>query len=146
MPFHFSLQAALHLYQSLEHQQELRLRTANQLVARVRHMIDQLDLQKQQNYAQRSHELQERTTGAELEFKRMAESALARRREELESELLRVQQLRDEQQRNFRIARRRRETLDSLRETQLHNFQLAAERRAQRQADDAFLFRRKRPT
>jgi flagellar export protein FliJ len=143
MPFHFSLQAVLHLYQSLEHQQELRLRAANQQVARVRHMIEQLDTVKQQNRARQSQELQAGTTSAELEFARTLESALVRRRGELEVELVRAQQLRDEQQRNFHVARRRRETLSSLRETQLKNYQREAARREQRQADDAFLLRRK---
>jgi flagellar export protein FliJ len=143
MPFHFSLQAVLHLYQSLEHQQELRLRAANQQVARVRHMIEQLDTVKQQNRARQSQELQTGTTSAELEFARTLESALMKRRGELEVELVRAQQLRDEQQRNFHVARRRRETLSSLRETQLENYQREAARREQRQADDAFLLRRK---
>jgi flagellar export protein FliJ len=143
MPFHFSLQAVLHLYQSLEHQQELRLRAANQQVARVRHMIEQLDAAKQQNRARQSQELQAGTTSAELEFARTLESALMRRRGELEAELLRVQQVRDEQQRNFHVARRRRETLSSLRESQLEKYQREAARREQRQADDAFLLRRK---
>jgi flagellar export protein FliJ len=143
MPFHFSLQAVLHLYQSLEHQQELRLRAANQQVARVRHMIEQLDTVKQQNRARQAQELQAGTTSAELEFARTMESALMKRRGELEVELVRVQQLRDEQQRNFHIARRRRETLSSLRKTQLKNYQREAARREQRQADDTFLLRRK---
>jgi flagellar export protein FliJ len=143
MPFHFSLQAVLHLYQSLEHQQELRLRVANQQVARVRHMIEQLDTVKQQNRARQAQELQAGITSAELEFARNMASALMKRRGELEVELVRAQQLRDEQQRNFHIARRRRETLSSLRETKLRQYQREAARRDQRQADDAFLLRRK---
>jgi flagellar export protein FliJ len=143
MPFHFSLQAVLHLYQSLEHQQELRLRAANQQVARVRHMIEQLDTVKQQNRARQAQELQAGITSAELEFARNMASALMKRRGELEVELVRAQQLRDEQQRNFHLARRRRETLSSLRETKLRQYQREAARRDQRQADDAFLLRRK---
>jgi flagellar export protein FliJ len=143
MPFHFSLQAVLHLYQSLEHQQELRLRAANQQVTRVRHMIEQFDALKHQNRSRQAQELQAGTTSAELEFARTMESALMRRRGELEAELVRVQQMRDEQQRNFHVARRRRETLSSLRESQLKNYQREAARREQRQADDSFLLRRK---
>jgi flagellar export protein FliJ len=78
-----------------------------------------------------------------MEFERATELALTRRRGELETELVRAQQLRDEQQRNFRAARRRRETLNSLREHQLRQYKLEAARREQRQADDAFLLRRK---
>jgi flagellar export protein FliJ len=143
MSFQFSLQAVLHLYEGLEHQQELRLRAANQQVARVRHMIEQLDALKQHNRDQQSRELQAGTTGAELEFERATEWALRRRRVELDGELVRVQHLRDEQQRTFRQARRRRETLSTLRETQLHLHQREAARRQQRQVDDAFLLRRK---
>jgi flagellar export protein FliJ len=143
MPFHFSLQAVLHLYQSLEHQQELRLRAANQQVTRVRHMIEQFDALKHQNRSRQAQELQAGTTSAELEFARTMESTLMKRRGELEVELVRVQQMRDEQQRNFHVARRRRETLSSLRESQLKNYQREAARREQRQADDSFLLRRK---
>jgi flagellar export protein FliJ len=146
MPFRFSLQSVLHLYQSIEHQQELRLRAANQQVARVRHMIEQVEAHKQQRRSQQSVELQAGTTGAELQFEQIMESSLRRRREELEAELMRVQQLRDEQQRNFRQARRRRETLDSLRETRLHRYQREAQRSEQLQQDDSFLLRRKRST
>ncbi|HEY6764333.1 MAG TPA: flagellar FliJ family protein [Candidatus Sulfotelmatobacter sp.] len=143
MPFLFPLQSILHLYQSLEHQQELRLRAANQQVARVRHLIEQLNLRKQQNKLQQSRELQVGTTGAELEFERSMESALLSHRGELESELVRMQQLRDEQQRLFRHARRRRETLDTLREQKLLEYEREASRREQRQADDSFLLRRR---
>ena len=146
MPFHFSLQAVLHLYQSLEHQQELRVRAANQKVARVRHAIEQLEALKRQNREQQSRELQTGKTGAELQFERTVESALIRHRGQLEIELVRVEQVRDEQQRNFRQARRRRETLTSLREAQFHLYQREAARREQRQADEAFLLRRKSST
>jgi flagellar export protein FliJ len=78
-----------------------------------------------------------------MEFERATDLGLTHRRGELETELVRAQQFRDEQQRNFRAARRRRETLNSLREHQLRQYQLEATRREQRQADDAFLLRRK---
>jgi flagellar export protein FliJ len=143
MSFRFSLQAVLHLYEGLEHQHELRLRTANQQVARVRHLIEQLDALRQHNRAQQARELEAGKTGAELQFERAMELALMRRRGEMDIELARAQQLRDEQQRIFRQARRRRETLSTLRETPLHHYQREAARREQRQVDEAFLLRRK---
>jgi flagellar export protein FliJ len=142
MAFHFSLHAVLHLYQSIEHQQELRLRAANQQVAKVRHMIELVDAQKQLNRSQQSTELQSGTTGAELEFARATEMALNQRRGALEAELMRAQHFRDEQQRAFRQAHRRRETLSTLRESQLQQYRHEAARREQRQVDDAFLMRR----
>ena len=48
MPFHFPLQAVLHYRQSVEHQQELRLRAANQQVVRVQHLIEQTDLRRKE--------------------------------------------------------------------------------------------------
>ena len=43
MAFHFPLQAVYQFRKSLEHQQELRLRAANQQVAKVHHLLEQTE-------------------------------------------------------------------------------------------------------
>jgi flagellar export protein FliJ len=141
MAFHFPLQAVFHFRQSVEHQQELRLRAANQQVARVRHLLDQLDDRIRQLQIRESQELGAGTTSAELRFALWGEASLREQRQNAERELLRWQNLRDQQQKIFQQARRERETFESLRDHQLREYQRDAARREQRQLDDLFLLR-----
>jgi flagellar export protein FliJ len=141
MAFHFPLQAVFHFRQSVEHQQELRLRAANQQVAKVRHGIEQIDERLRLMQAREAQELQAGTTAAELRFALGWEASLRQLRQETERELARWEKLRDQQQRIFQQARRERETFESLRDQQLCDYQRDAARREQRQLDDLFLLR-----
>jgi flagellar export protein FliJ len=143
--FHFSLQAVLHFRQSQEHQQELRLRAANQQVGRVRHAIEQLDQYLIAISDQQSQQLPAGATAAELQFHHVCETALRQRRLELALELSRLQHLRDQQQKIFEHARRERETLESLRNNQRQEYERRSRRREQRQLDDLYLARRVNP-
>jgi|SRR5579863_2802131 len=142
MPFHFPLQTVLHYHESLEHQQELRLRAANQQVARVRRIIDHLGARMQDLHDSRARELATGTTAAEVRFHELRKSAFERQRHELECELQRLQTLRDEQQKLFVEARRRAETLAGLSEAQRRAYERRSDRREQRRLDEAFLLRR----
>jgi len=142
MPFTFPLQAVLHLRQSLEHQQELRLRAANQQVARVRHLLEQIDLHREQLQLLQGNDLTAGTTAAEMRFGLVCDGEILRHRRELEQQLLRLQQLRDQQREIFQQARRARETLESVRNRQLFLYRKQAARREQRNMDDLFLLRR----
>ena len=142
MPFHFPLQAILHFRQSIEHQQELRLRAANQQVARGQHGIEQIDLRRQALLAEQSRDLGAGITAAELRFGLQCGSELIRHRRELELQLVRLQQLRDQQREIFQQARRTRETLEAVRDRQLRLYNQEAARREQRNLDDLFLLRR----
>jgi len=139
MTFDFPLQAVLHLRQSVEHQQELRLRAANQQVARVRHLLDQLDERVRQLKIRQSQELGVGTTSAELRFALLAEASVHQQRQVAERELVRWQNLRDQQQKLFQQARRERETFETLRNHQLREYERIAARREQQQLDDLFL-------
>jgi|SRR6266700_484824 len=141
MAFHFPLQAVFHLRQSMEHQQELRLRSANQQVARVRHLMEQLDAHLHDRHLQCLHDLAEGSTAAELRFASEGDSCLLDHRKALEGELTRLQNLRDQQQRIYAQARRERETFESLRDHQFSVYQRDVLRRAQRELDDTFLLR-----
>jgi flagellar export protein FliJ len=132
----------LHLRQSLEHQQELRLRSANQQVARVRHLLEQMDLHRERLLLLQGDELTAGTTAAELRFSLLCDGEILRHRRELEQQLVRLQQLRDQQREIFQQARRARETLESVRDRQLLMYQKQAARREQRNMDDLFLLRR----
>lgn len=142
MALHFRLQAVLHLRQSLEHQQELRLRAANQQVARVRHLIDQMEAHRQQALQRQSEALLVGVTAAELRFGVLCDTELLRHRRELEHQLKKLLQARDQQMEVFRQARRLRETLESVRDLQLRSYGKEAARREQRAMDDLFLMRR----
>ncbi len=142
MAFHFPLDAVLHLRQSQEHQQELRLRAANQQVARVRHLIEQMDLHRQQLQLLQSNELSAGTSAAELRFGLLRDGEILRHRRELEQQMIRLEQARDQQREIFQQARQARETLESVRNQQLRVHEKQAARREQRNMDDLFLLRR----
>ena len=77
MAFHFPLQAVFHFRQSVEHQQELRLRTANQQVARARRVVEQFDERIRQVQLRQCQELGAGTTSAEMRFALTGEAARA---------------------------------------------------------------------
>lgn len=141
MAFHFALQAVYHFRQSVEHQQELRLRTANQQVAKVHHLVEQTEDGIKELQVRRTRELGDGMTAAEMIFILNALSVLAARRKDLERELVRLKNLRDQQQRVFQQARRERETFESLRDEQFRLYVRNQGRREQRQLDDSFLLR-----
>jgi len=141
MAFRFPLQAVFHLRQSVEHQQESRLRAANQQVTKVRHLIDGVDTRIREIQISSARELATGTTAAELYFAHVTESSLQAQRVDLLRELSRVQHLRDQQQQIFQQARRERETFESLRNQQMQVYQRQQARREQRQLDDSFLSR-----
>jgi flagellar export protein FliJ len=141
MAFHFPLHAVLHIRQSIEHQQELRLRAANQRVARVRGLIEHLEGSRQELHSTQSAELSAGTTAAELRFELQCDAELLRHRRELEHQLAGLQQVRDQQREIFQQARRARETLECVRDQKLRLYEKEALRREQRNLDDLFLLR-----
>jgi flagellar export protein FliJ len=141
MAFRFPLEAVLHFRWSTEHQQELRLRAANQRVARVRHRIEQLDRSGGELKLLQAKRLTEGTTAAEMRFALQCESEIVRRRREFEQQLAMLEQARDRQREIFQQARRARETLEAVRDRQLNLYRKKAGRREQRQVDDLFLLR-----
>jgi len=141
MPFRFPFQAVFHLRQSIERQEELRLRAANQQVARVRHAVDQIDLSLRQMKVSLSETLAAGTTAAEIRFALSAQTTFSQHRQELLRELSRVEQLRDQQRRIFQKVRQERETFENLRDAQRRAYQRDQDRREQSNLDDLFLLR-----
>ncbi|HUO13767.1 MAG TPA: flagellar FliJ family protein [Verrucomicrobiae bacterium] len=141
MSFHFSLDAVLRLRQSLEHQQELRLRAANQQIAKLRHLIDLVDHRGEQMRSQAARQMSDGATAAELRFGLLCQAELAKQRNVLAQEYLRVQKIRDEQQRLFEHVRRQREMVETLRERRFRDYQKDLARRKQRDLDEMFLLR-----
>jgi len=141
MPFRFPLEAVFHFRQSVEHQHELRLRAANQQVARVRHLVEVVDERIRQEQLSHSRQIGAGTTAAEMHFALMSEASLRQHRQDLDRELLRLQNLRDQQQKVFEQAHRERETFESLRTHQYREHERDVTRREQRRLDDLFLLR-----
>jgi flagellar protein FliJ len=142
MPFRFSLESVLHFRQSVEHQQELRLRAANQQVSRVRHVVEQIEHRLKEMHTRQSAELVSGTTAAELRFSLACEKGLLQQRQALLQQIKRLEELRDEQQKIFFQLRRARQTIESLRDHQWREYEREAARREQRATDEAFLLRR----
>jgi flagellar export protein FliJ len=138
MAFPFPLQAVFHFRQSIEHQQELRLRAANQQMSRARHRVEQIDARIEEVRTHQSRELGTGTTAAKLRFALQCEGALLHQRQAMQRELQHLQNLRDEQQKIFQQARRERETFESLRDGQLRDYTRDATCREQRQVDDLY--------
>lgn len=141
MPFRFPLETVLHYRRSLEHQQELRLRAANQQVARMRRLLEHIEQQRGGIRRRRAGELSTGTTAAELHFAGACEAVLAQHRMAATRELKHLEQMRDEQNKLFQQARRDRETFESLRERERMEYERTARRREQRQSDELFLVR-----
>jgi flagellar export protein FliJ len=142
MAFDFKLQSIFHYRQSLEHQQELRLRAANQQVARMRHLIAQMDAHRQELHSAQNKQMSVGTTAAELQFELLCEVELLRHRRELGQQLVRLEQLREQQREILQHARQARETLEAVREKEFVLYTKEAGRREQRNLDDLFLMRR----
>ena len=141
MPFHFPLQAVLHFRQSLEHQQELRLRAANQQVGRVRHLLMQLDAATRESRAMQLLQLEGGTSAAELRFHLFSAALVHQHRVSLEQELMRLEKLRDQQREIYQQFRQQHETLKGLRDQEMRLYQKEAARSEQRRMDDLFLLR-----
>jgi flagellar export protein FliJ len=142
MPFRFPLETVLHLRRSLERQQELRLRAANQQVARLRHLMERIEQQSTNLRLQQCGELGSGTTAAELHFANACQATLAQQRIAAQTEFERLERRRDQQKGIYQRARRERETFESLREQQRIEFERGARRREQRDLDELFLLRR----
>jgi flagellar export protein FliJ len=143
MPFRFPLETILHLRRSVEHQQELRLRAANQQVARMRHVIQQIEQQIASTRTRESSQLNSGTTAAELQFTEACETVLEQQGVAATRELMRVEHVRDQQNKIFQQARRERETFERLRDHQHAEYERNARRREQQQLDELFLLRQK---
>jgi flagellar export protein FliJ len=140
MAFHFFLDAVLRLRQSLERQQELLLREANQQMNAVQLRIDHLNTQLALYAAQETQ--QSILSGAELHFMGLCRSVLLGQRGSLEKRLATAQTIRNSRMTSFRQARQQREVLETLRHTQVQLYRQNEARQNQRQLDDLLLLRR----
>jgi flagellar export protein FliJ len=142
MAFQFSLDAVLRLRQSLQRQQELLLREANQQLTALQVRIDDLNAQISQHATQENLKLASTLSAAELQFMQLCRSVLLGQRGGLEKRLATAQALRDSRMTSFRQARQQREVLETLCQTQAQVYGQSEARQNQRQLDDLLLLRR----
>jgi flagellar export protein FliJ len=142
MAFHFSLDAVLRLRRSLERQQELLLREANQQMIAIQLKIDHLDAQLSRQASQENLQLASTLSAAELQFLRVCRSVLQGQRGGLEKRLAAAQAVRDSRMATFRQARQQREVLETLRQAHSLVYRQNEARQSQRQLDDLILLRR----
>ncbi len=139
MAFRFSLQTVLQFRQSLEHQEELRLRIVNQSLQKIRHQIEQIDSCRMRAEQVLSDQIARGTTGAEILAELETKLQLEQQRRHFESELSRLENVRKQQQHHFQEARRQRQTLDNLRDHRRHEYVRETARQQQRILDDLYL-------
>lgn len=144
MPFQFSLESLLRYRRSLEHQEEILLQAANQQVARVRQQILNLDCVAKSVESRAQHTLESGINAAELHFEVACVAVLRAHRRVLGQELQKLEQIRSRHVERVRVARRQRETLDSLRAQEFQLYRQVEAREEQRRSDDLFLLRRTR--
>src|SRR5581483_309571 len=142
MAFRFALGSLLRLRQSIEHQQELLLQKATQAVLSVQRDIEDVDRRVATILTAEADQLGLGVTAAELQFAELCRSLLREFRSDLEHELGRRQEARQQQSERFQAARRDREVIESLRQRQLQVYRVQENRREQRRMDDLLLLRR----
>jgi flagellar export protein FliJ len=141
MAFRYPLQSILRLRRSLEHQEEQRLFASAAVVNRLRAEIEAL---QQRDLALRRSaltEMQEFSSGAQMQFRAHGDAAAVRALDALKMQLKNAELRRLEQLKVYQQARQRREILESLRERQYEAYQCESARRQQQTTDEAYLAR-----
>ena len=142
MPFRFALAPLLRLRQSIERQRTLQLQEANLQVSRAQETLAQLERSLAAAVQSDSRRLAAGCTAAELQFALVLRENRRRFRQELQSELSRLELLRQQAASEYHRAYREREVLDTLRARQRRAYQQEQLRRQQQELDAAYLLQR----
>jgi len=145
MAFHFRLQPLLRLRQSLEDRERLRLKLILSAINQLRLQCERLD----QNFVDMTQDLCERLaagmTAADVQLVRTGMASSRRWKELLLQKMAALAEQRNQQERAFREAQRKRKILERLRDLQLEAYKREESRREQQRLDDEFGLRRARP-
>jgi flagellar export protein FliJ len=142
MSFHFSLAPLLRLRQSIERQRTLQLQEANLQVSRARETLAQLQRFLSDSARSNAKGLAAGCTAAELQFASVLRENLERFHHEFQSEIRRLDLLRQQAVTEYHRAYREREVLETLRARQHRLYQQDQLRRQQQELDDAYLLQR----
>jgi flagellar FliJ protein len=142
MPFRFALAPLLRLRQSIERQRTLVLQKANLEVSRVEETLAQLERYLSDSARADSKGLTAGRTAAELQFAAVLRENLLRFRLDLESELRKLELLRQKALGDYHQAYRERDALETLRARQRVLYQQEQARRDQQELDADYLLQR----
>jgi len=144
MAFHFTLEAVLRYWQSLEDQELLRLQT---LLARRGALLSEVEqLRKASLHLQQETKramLLQPTPAVEIQFATARVNVLEHQQQLLLRQLDELQAAITEQRSRYQQQRRNREVLESLRNQQWRDYQLTQRRREQARLDELHLLRKK---
>lgn len=142
MSFRFALAPLLRLRQSVERQRTLELQKANLEVSRAQETLTQLERYLADSAQADSQGLKAGCTAADLHFASALRENLVRFCRELQSDVHKLDLLRQKALGEYRQAFREREILETLRARQRRLYQQEQSRREQREMDADYLLQR----
>lgn len=142
MSFRFVLAPLLRLRQSIERQRTLQLQEASLQVARAQETLAQLDRSLCDSAQSDCAALAAGRSAAELQFASLLRENMLHFRQELQSDMGRLELLRQQAATAYHQAYREREALESLRARQRRVYQEEQLRRDQQELDAAHLLQR----
>ena len=142
MAFRFTLAPLLRLRQSIERQRTLKLQEANLQVSRAQEKLAQLERSLAESANSDASALQAGRTAAELHFAYVLRENLHLFRQELHSDILKLELLRQQALGEYHQAYREREVLETLRAREHRVHQQEQLRRQQRELDATYLLQR----
>ncbi|MGB7333024.1 MAG: flagellar FliJ family protein, partial [Terriglobales bacterium] len=132
----------LRLRQSIERQRTLQLQEANLQVSRARETMARLDRSLDDAAQSDSARLAAGCTAADLQFASVLRDNLQHYREELYSDVRKLELARQKVLGEYHQAYREREVLENLRTRQRHAYQQEQLRREQQELDASYLLQR----
>jgi flagellar FliJ protein len=142
MAFRFALAPLLRLRQSIERQCALRLREASLAAARAQDSLARLDHFLADSAQSDDASLSAGRRAAELQFASLYRENLRQLREELQSEVRKLELARQKAAADYHQAFREREVVETMRARQRRDYQQEELRREQQQLDAAHLLQR----
>lgn len=142
MSFRFALAPLLRLRKSVERQRTLQLQEASLQVARVKETLMQLDRFLSDADQSDGKSLSAGRAAVELQFASVYRENLMHFRVELESEIQKLELVRQQAAHAYHQAYREREVLETLRVRQLRTHQQEESRREQQELDATYLLQR----
>ncbi len=142
MPFRFTLAPLLRLRQSIERQRALQLQEANLQVSRAQETLAQLERFLSDSSQSESAGLTAGCTAAELQFASVIRENLHHFRQELQSDIRKLELLRQQAASAYHGAYREREVIETLRARQRHDYHQEQLRRQQQELDATYLLQR----
>ena len=142
MPFRFALAPLLRLRQSIERQRALQLQEANLQVSRAQETLAQLERFLSDSSQSESAGLTAGCTAAELQFASVIRENLHHFRQELQSDICKLELLRQQAASAYHRAYREREVIETLRARQRHDYHQEQLRRQQQELDATYLLQR----